>query len=62
MSSLELKTVLGTLVALTVGVPAGKGKDAVFTFGTSAKVEVLAGFFATGSVCCFVNSGGIRLD
>ena len=50
------------MVALTVGVPAGMGKDAVFAFGTSAKIEAFADFFAAGSVCCSVNSGGVRLD
>ena len=62
MSSLELRTVLDTLVALTVGVPAGMGKDEVFAFGTSAKIEALADFIPAGSVCCSVNNGGVRLD
>ena len=38
------------------------GKDAVFAFGTSAKIEAFADFFAAGSVCCSVNSGGVRLN
>ena len=50
------------MLALTLGVPAVMGKDAVFAFGAFSKVVALADLFATGCMCCSVNSGGVGLD
>ena len=41
--------------------PADVGKDAVVSFGTLAKVEAFADFFAIGSVRCSINSGNVCL-
>lgn len=50
------------VLALTVGVPAVVGKDAVFAFGAFSKVVALADLFATVCMCCSVDSGDVRLD